>query len=386
MISNLLFKCGRGLRPHLKLNPLLAAIGVGSAVGTMASNIYTTGSNAALTREGWARQDRENERMRDWQSSEWDRQFSEVNAYNSPKAIARRLQGAGFNPVDAFTDASAPTGSSAQPQSNAPGSPNYAQHFPVVNPASNIMDVAQAILALTEAQKNEKLTDSQKANLDALTQSYTSQAEKNIEETNYQKMFNELYAAYGERKLSKGLEKLSAEIAEINSRSDNEKSEADLNRMREIREEILSHLDGVNLQITQNTLDHWLEQYQADLAETKSRIAANYGTAEQAREGALDLRLTRESRIKLNEAYAGYQDALKAVANSDAWLKDHTNSIKVLTSLREFQRVGIINREEMAKADRLIRQNRFIEFKVFMESLNSQIGNAKDMWEMVPTN
>lgn len=386
MISNLVIKCGRTLRPHLKLNPLLAAIGVGSAVGTMASNIYTTGSNAALTREGWAHQDAENERMREWQSNEWDRQFSEVNAYNSPAAIARRLQGAGINPLSAFQDSSAPTGSSVQPQSGSPGSANYAQHLPVVNPAANIMDVAQAILALTEAQKNEKLTDSQKANLDALTQSYTSQAEKNIEETNYQKMFNELYAAYGERKISKGLEKLSAEIAELNSRSENEKSEASLNRMREIREEILSHLDGVNLQTAQNVLDHWLEQYQADLAETQSRTAANYGTAEQAREGARDLRLTRDSRIKLNEAYAGYQDALKQVAKSDAWLKDHTNSIKVLTSLREFERAGIINREEMAKADRLIRQNRFIEFKVFMESLNSQIGNAKDMWEMIPAN
>lgn len=386
MISNLIIKCGRGMRPHLKLNPLLAAVGVGSAIGTMASNIYTTGSNAALTREGWARQDRENQRMRDWQSSEWDRQFSEVNAYNSPAAIQRRLQGAGINPISAFVDSSAPTGSSAQPQSNAPGSPNYAQHLPVVNPAANIMDVAQAILALTEAQKNEKLTPKQAENLDALTQSYTAQAEKNLEETNYQKMYNELYAAYGERKMSKGLEKLTAEISELNARSENEKSEASLNRMRELREEILSHLDGVNLQIAQNTLDHWIEQYQADLQEIKSRTAANYGTAEQAREGARDLRLTRESRIKLNDAYAGYQDALKQVAKSDAWLKDHTNSIKVLTSLREFERAGIINREEMAKADRLVRQNRFIEFRVFIESLNSQIGNAKDMWEMIPTN
>lgn len=386
MISNLLIKCGHGFRPHLKLNPLLAAVGVGSAVGTMASNIYTAGSNAALTREGWARQDRENRLMRDWQSSEWDREFSAVNAYNSPIAVARRLQGAGFNPVDAFSDASAPIGSSAQPQSSAPGSPNYPQHLPVVNPASNIMDVAQAILALTEAQKNDKLTPKQADNLDALTRSYTAQAEKNIEDTNYQKMYNQLYAAYGERMMSKGLDKLSAEIAEINSRSENEKSEASLNRMRELREEILSHLDGVNLQIAQNTLDHWIEQYEADLQEIKSRTAANYGTAEQAREGARDLRLTRDSRIKLNDAYAGYQDALKQVAKSDAWLKDHTNSIKVLTSLREFERAGIINREEMAKADRLIRQNRFIEFKVFIESLNSQIGNAKDMWEMIPAN
>lgn len=373
MISNVIMLAGRNIRPApFKLIGAGEAIGIVSALGTMASNQYTAGASKELTREGWRLQQAENDKSRQWQREEWNRQFAAENAYNDPRAISQRLANAGINPLSAFENGNAPVGSSTPGTPSAPSN-SFASPLPPVNPAAGIMDVAQAMLALSEAKKNEVLTPKQAAQIDSTIENLGAQTDLTMTRNQREQLELQYREIYGQQQISNDIAKQIAEISRLHSevdlnvkRGDLADSERVLNEYKQSTERWLSKLHGVEYERAKFLVDHQLETWQADMAEKRA-------SANRLNEEAADLRLTREQRNRLTSAQADIAEFESAIRSNDKFISDKTKWTKVQTAVAELAQIGVVTEWQRAQLDKLIRENKFIEANQLLNSLDHSV-------------
>ena len=182
-------------------------------------NLFTAGQSKSLTREGWRIQQAENQKNREYMSNEWTRQFEAQNAYNDPSAQVQRLVNAGINPSQVFGSGTNTTAmSQGSPQASAGSSIPISSPLPIQYLGSQFVnDLANAVRALSEADKNEALTPVEKDYKETLTKQLAAETEKVGAEKEAIDLQNQLTRVYGDALKSREVQKFDADIRKVNS-------------------------------------------------------------------------------------------------------------------------------------------------------------------------
>ena len=182
-------------------------------------NLFTAGQSKSLTREGWRLQQEENAKNRQYMTDEWTRQFNAMNEYNDPSAQVRRLINAGINPNEVFGSGTNTTAmSQGSPQASAGSSIPISSPQPIQYLGSQFVnDLANAVRALTEADKNEALTPVEKEYKETLTKQLAAETEKVGAEKEAIDLQNQLTRIYGDALKDREVQKFDADIRKINN-------------------------------------------------------------------------------------------------------------------------------------------------------------------------
>lgn len=136
--------------PSLKFDPLTAlAIGssIAGGIGSLFSSSSANDTNIRLARENREWQSRENQLNRDWQESMWNRQ----NEYNTPANQRKLAEEAGYNPyLLGAQSLNSGAGSAGAPAMS--GAPNPA-HVNPVNPLGVVSDTVSSLLPVIQQQQ-----------------------------------------------------------------------------------------------------------------------------------------------------------------------------------------------------------------------------------------
>lgn len=142
-------------------------VGAGSVLGSLASGLFGSSAqksanetNIQIARENRDWQSGQNQLNRVWQEKMWNLE----NLYNTPSAMRKRLEDAGYNPNALFSDMSAQRGANVGSPSMV-GAPNGVQVQPV-NPMSGLSGLGSAL----QLGLQSKLLDSESSNQSAQAQ------------------------------------------------------------------------------------------------------------------------------------------------------------------------------------------------------------------------
>lgn len=236
-------------RSHLKcgVDPVTAGIasGVGSLFGGASSAAITTASSERNVDKQIQAQKEENKLNRDWQtaeaekarqfeSSEWTRQFNMQNEYNTPAAQAARLREANINPAVYFSGSQVNQGSSPQtapsghPASGTMGlSPVSFQPLDLQLP-NMISSVTGAIKSLSETQKTDVETEQLKRGMNDFLKKLSADAtgqELMNSLSRLSALFQEARLPYASKQALADLDKTLGEIDLLNEKGISEQEQ-----------------------------------------------------------------------------------------------------------------------------------------------------------------
>lgn len=313
--------------------------GVMSPLGTIAGGVSALGSlfgtssadkAAALAEKQHQWDVEENAKSRQFQKDEWTRQFNATNAYNDPKATKERLSNAGLNASAILNGQGSAIGQST-------GSPSAPSGVSGLNPMPDVVSqvgfqsqesLFRRLSMLGDLAKNSALLPATKQKLDAEIQNVLNDSRfKDIKAQSEEFMLSlNKYFSPHERNvgLRQALENLALTDAEtrlaiangeyVNENKQNLAEE----RLLTIAKRNLSQKDFEKLQLEIKWYDKMRSQ---EIAESKSRQAANYGSAAESNATAEQIqfwnKINNRPDVK-HELVRAAKESGKAAVNANA--------------------------------------------------------------------
>lgn len=229
---------------------------IASAVGSVASSLIGGGVNANLNARTRNWQNGQRVASQEYQTAERiaQNQYAEsmYNKYSSPQAMARQYAEAGLNPrlaADGSSVGSATSGSGSNGGAPSGASAPAPAYMDMPSISSSIAQVAGALASLGDAKKSGVETQ----RIETLLNEELRSA---VLRNDAQEFTNLFMLPLEKLEKIKGIDKLITEIA--NGKLNGEQIKQAIHGMK---------LDN---KIKQNELDHWLENYEANLAHTNA--------------------------------------------------------------------------------------------------------------------
>ena len=325
-------------------------------------NLFTAGQSKSLTREGWRLQQEENVKNRQYMSDEWTRQFNAMNDYNDPSNQVRRLINAGINPNEVFGSGTNTTAmSQGSPQASAGSSIPISSPQPIQYLGSQFVnDLANAIRALTEADKNKALTPVEQEYKETLTKQLAAETEKVGAEKEAIDLQNQLTRIYGDALKDREVQKFDADIRKINS---------------EI-EVLIQQKDFVHAQTKLSEAEELLKRSQRLFTDAQTR---EINTLLEPRFMKLNAEINnldaQSGYYRAEGAYVGSLEHGQRVINSmlqvDSENKFATQQEELLSRLDELETTHLLKQETIERIRRAVKENKYFEFKAWMDAFES---------------
>ena len=325
-------------------------------------NLFTAGQSKSLTREGWRLQQEENVKNRQYMSDEWTRQFNAMNEYNDPSAQVRRLINAGINPNEVFGSGTNTTAmSQGSPQASAGSSIPISSPQPIQYLGSQFVnDLANAVRALTEADKNEALTPVEKEYKETLTKQLAAETEKVGAEKEAIDLQNQLTRIYGDALKDREVQKFDADIRKINN---------------EI-EVLIQQKDFVKAQTKLSEAEELLKRSQRLFTDAQTR---EINTLLEPRFMKLNAEINnldaQAGYYRAEGSYVGSLEHGQRVINSmlqvDSENKFATQQEELLSRIDELETTHLLKQETIERIRRAVKENKYFEFKAWMDAFES---------------
>ena len=325
-------------------------------------NLFTAGQSKSLTREGWRLQQEENAKNRQYMSDEWTRQFDAMNAYNDPSAQVQRLIKAGINPNEVFGSGTNTTAmSQGSPQASAGSSIPISSPLPVQYLGGQFVnDLANAVRALSEADKNEALTPVEREYKETLTKQLAAETEKVGAEKEAIDLQNQLTRIYGDALKSREVQKFDSEIRKLNA-------EAEVS---------VQQKDYVTAQKKVAEMDALLKNSQRLFTDAQAR---EINTLLEPRFLKLNAEINnldaQAGYYRAEGAYVGSLESGQRVINSmlqiDSENKFATQQEELLSRLDELETTHLLKQETIERIRKAVKENKYFEFKAWMDAFES---------------
>ena len=325
-------------------------------------NLFTAGQSKSLTREGWRLQQEENAKNRQYMTDEWTRQFNAMNEYNDPSAQVRRLINAGINPNEVFGSGTNTTAmSQGSPQASAGSSIPISSPQPIQYLGSQFVnDLANAVRALTEADKNEALTPVEKEYKETLTKQLAAETEKVGAEKEAIDLQNQLTRIYGDALKDREVQKFDADIRKINN---------------EI-EVLIQQKDFVKAQTKLSEAEELLKRSQRLFTDAQTR---EINTLLEPRFMKLNAEINnldaQAGYYRAEGSYVGSLEHGQRVINSmlqvDSENKFATQQEELLSRIDELETTHLLKQETIERIRRAVKENKYFEFKAWMDAFES---------------
>lgn len=336
----------------------------------------------------WLKQfDMQNEewyKQLDAQQRQWMEQFDITNKYNSPKELVQRLLMAGVNPANALSQLSGMAGlSSASPSASSGGSvasPGTMGSHSVTpssfnaggweKPSAAFSSIAQlgdtvAKLASVglDAKRQQALLDKEVENVVADTASKREQALITAIDRSLKETF--------------GSEKLQAEIKKLYSDSYVAYSQGDLYKANELYTQAMEKLTSVQAEATEAQLPYLVSNLKQLGEVYKSQQASNYASAAASRSVvSLNSALAqtendlRSGKIKAQDLANSFQTIANSLKNRENWRDAQSNHWQLQAIFNECKSKGFISEQEHQKALRAIKENDWFEVANAVETVS----------------
>lgn len=325
-------------------------------------NLFTAGQSKSLTREGWRLQQAENQKNREYMSDEWTRQFEMQNAYNDPSAQVQRLINAGINPSEVFGSGTNTTAmSQGSPQASAGSSIPISSPQPIQYLGSQFVnDLAIAVRALTEADKNEALTPVEKEYKETLTKQLAAETEKVGAEKESIDLQNQLTRIYGDALRSREVQKFDAEIRRLNADAEvliQQKDYVSAQKKVADMEALLKHSQRLFTDAQTREINTLLEpkfmKLQAEINNLDAQ--SGYYRAQGSYVGSLE----------------SGQRAINDMLRIDSENKFATQQEELLARIDELETTHLLKQETIERIRKAVKENKYFEFKAWMDAFES---------------
>lgn len=320
----------------------------------------------------------------DAQQKQWMEQFDITNKYNSPKELVQRLLMAGVNPANALSQLSGMAGlSSASPSAASGGSvasPGTMGSHSVTpssfnaggweKPSAAFSSIAQlgdtvAKLASVglDAKRQQALLDKEVENVVADTASKREQALITAIDRSLKETF--------------GSEKLQAEIKKLYSDSYVAYSQGDLNKANDLYTRAMEKLTSVQSEAIEAQLPYLVSNLKQLGEVYKSQQASNYASAAASRSVAsLNSALTqtendlRSGKVKAQDLANSFQIIANSLKNRENWRDAQSNQWQLQAIFNECKSKGFISEQEHQKALKAIKENDWFEVANAVETVS----------------
>lgn len=272
----------------------------------------------------------ENQKNRDFQSSEWTRQFNAVNAYNDPSESRKRLMMAGLNASALLNGQGSAVGNSSS-SASAPSGASGLNAIPDV--VSQVGYQSQESLfrrlsMLGDLSKNSNLLPETKQKLSAEIQNLLSDSKFTEVRSKSEELALKFEKLFGKQSRSVSIQHALSEIALADAESelaikngekvDEEKWHIAVDRLLKLAQKRLTEADAERVEKELQWIDSEKRQ---SIKESKSREAANYASAAESRASADQIefynKINNRPDVK-HEIVRAAREQGKAAVNSNA--------------------------------------------------------------------
>lgn len=320
----------------------------------------------------------------DAQQKQWMEQFDITNKYNSPKELVQRLLMAGVNPANALSQLSGMAGlSSASPSAASGGSvasPGTMGSHSVTPSSFNAGGWEKPSAAFSSiAQLGDTVAKLASVGLDAKRQQalLDKEVENVVADTASKREQALLTAIDRSLKDAFGSEKLQAEIKKLYSDSYVAYSQGDLNKANELYTQAMEKLTSVQSEATEAQLPYLVSNLKQLGEVYKSQQVSNYASAAASRSVvSLNSALAqtendlRSGKIKAQDLANNFQTIANSLKNRENWRDAQSNQWQLQAIFNECKSKGFISEQEHQKALKAIKENDWFEVANAVESVS----------------
>lgn len=344
---------GSGIVNALTSSPLgSAASAVLSGLGSFFGQSDNERYQRELMREQMDFQSSENEKARNWQEEQWQKQFDLTNAYNTPEAQAERLRQAGINPLVAFEGAQSTSGSASSigtPSTSHTASPVPDYSGVLTSGYNNLRSLTDTLKTLSDTRGQHIENSRLGSKLDTEIEETLARIDNEKAKTEYQRLVTQLETVFGFAMRSKELQKIQSEL--YRNIADSQLAIAqgkyyDAAALTQAYERLLKYCQAHKLEKESEQIELQMQWYvpqvKSEIARNQGQAAAGFASAEESREQAEDIRVTRADRLRILAANADLNEVNASVAVE-------TKREKIDALMQEYRRAKIITDEEYQK-------------------------------------
>lgn len=389
-------------------------LGAGSA-GDMATSIYNNERNIAEQRRAQNSQNEfqaeQNQIDRDFQSSEWDRQFSASNEeydrrfsqenrewerrfnleneYNDPSAVVSRLRAAGINPAAAMgqltgTGGLAAAGGSSTPSLPGMPTPSMAAPHAVtsvgVSPIASLPHISSLLTGVSEfmnAQTNAKRlgldTKRQDVLLDAELKRMLADARFKDSASVIQEIQGQVDSVFKSRQAASSFMESLSRVALLINQSKTEEARTELTKT----ENMLAGLKHGIIEEAKPTLLANLGKLGANLS---SQTSLNLALGDKAREETQTIAALRSGQVRGQELANMVTEAEQVIKSNDAALSSSTFYPRMEALLDQCENQKWITKEQAEKAKQAIKNSDWQTAEKILQSIKTGTSAAKDIF------
>lgn len=337
-------------------------------------NRYWDNVNNQLQRDF---QSSEADKIRNWQTDEWSRQFGKENAYNSPAAQVERLKAAGINPAAVFGNVGTASGASpSTPIASTPSAPSMVnspgQFTPNwQNPWQNFGMVAKALSDLADAGLKGLDTS-------FFQQTFASRVALEENKSNLAFLQASLLERFGDRLHQEKINNLIADTNRMSQEAINLAYSGEVDRANALWADDVARLKKKYWEflagIQEKTFNWFDDTTQAQINQANSSVAKNYGEAAQARAAAKRLgqqyNIDRPTELKADAQAAIYEtnEGVSSLLNNFAnqLLADNTKSEAEIS-------------EAYTKLEEALHNRKWTDYRMCIQELSRATGLATDV-------
>ena len=329
----------------------------------------------------------------DAQQKQWMEQFDITNKYNSPKELVQRLLMAGINPANALSQLSGMAGlSSASPSASSGGSvasPGTMGSHSVTpssfnaggweKPSAAFSSIAQlgdtvAKLASVglDAKRQQALLDKEVENVVADTASKREQALL----TSIDRSLKETF----------GSEKLQAEIKKLYSDSYVAYSQGDLNKANELYSQAMEKITSVQAEATEAQLPYLVSNLKQLGMLYKSQQVSNYASAAASNSvAALNNSLTstenalRDGKVTALDLSNKLADIQRQLSSRENLRDAATHQDKIIAIINQCEREGFVTKAAAAGARKAVTDANWSGVEHFVGCASQALGSVSQL-------
>lgn len=334
------------------------------------------------------------------QRSQWQYQFYQTNAYNTPAAQAKRLNEAGLNPSAILGQGAAGLASAPSVSSPTPSSGSSVTKLPesiqnvlagtaqTTAPRGEVNWLGDALNSLASAAKQLSSAGVDSNNIKYLTDSLSARLQKAFEEADTQKLINDhqrLDNFFSRESLEPRLKEqwkkvslLSSQIAVNQSLKDDYDASADLKKMQEYLAEMMANKTISEDAMIQLQLSTYMEDFNTrmDLLREqkkteKSKQDSNYADAFMKRAQGKSIETLTPVQENLFKVQARIAEEVRTGKHFENVITGGAIGEQIEALAARCRTAGIIEAAEYKHLQKAIKENNFYEINQFVDWLGA---------------